>query len=84
MIKQMTLRRIPDPVENALRKRAKERGISLNRLSVELLSQALGVDQPVPQKRDLSGLSGFWKQKEYEEFQENTKCFDSIDPEIWS
>ena len=42
---------------------------------------------PTPEvkpRRDLSELSGSWTQEEYEEFQENTKCFDSIDKEIWS
>ncbi len=84
MIKQMTLRRIPDEVENALRNRANECGLSLNMLSIELLSQALGVDQLEKKRRDLSGFCGAWSEEDFKEFEQNTKCFESIDPEVWS
>ncbi|MDA3923153.1 MAG: hypothetical protein PF904_00445 [Kiritimatiellae bacterium] len=84
MIKQMTLRRIPDSVEKALRKRAKESGRSLNMVSIDLLSQALGVSQPNEKKRDLSELCGMWNADELKEFKCNTETFNAIDPELWS
>lgn len=83
MIKQMTLRQIPDQLEKALRHRAKERRVSLNKVSIELLSQALGVDPSVTKKRDLSEFCGVWSPDDLEEFEQNTGCFDTIDPEIW-
>jgi plasmid stability protein len=84
MIKQLTLRRIPDPLEKALRNRAKESGLSLNRVAIELLEQALGVDPSKNKRRDLSGFSGMWTQDNLKEFEQNTEGFNSIDPEIWS
>jgi len=84
MIKQMTLRRIPDSLEKALRNRAKESGLSLNKVSIELLEQALGVDSRKNKKRDLSEFSGMWTQDDLKEFEQNTQGFNSIDPEIWS
>ena len=83
MIKQMTLRRIPDQLEKALRHRAKKSGVSLNKVSIELLSQTLGVDPSATKKRDLSEFCGVWSQDDLEEFEQNTGCFDAIDPEIW-
>ncbi len=83
MIKQMTLRRIPDQLEKALRHRAKDSGLSLNRVSIELLSQALGVDSPATKKRNLSEFCGVWSQDDLKEFEQNTNCFDAIDAEIW-
>ena len=79
----MTLRRIPDPVDKELRKRAKESGRSLNRISIELLSEALGIDQSETRKRDLSEFCGVWGKKELSEFERNTEAFNSIDTEIW-
>ena len=84
MIKQMTLRRIPDSLEKALRNRAKEHGCSLNRVSIELLSQALGMNQSTTKRRDLSEFCGMWSKDAVKEFEQNTKRVDAIDPEIWS
>lgn len=83
MIKQMTLRRIPDRLEKALRLRAKTEGVSLNKITIELLSNALGIDSSATKKRDLSEFCGVWNQDDLKEFEQNTGCFDAIDPEIW-
>jgi len=58
MIAQMTLRRIPDAVEKKLRARSRRSGRSINRTTIELLEEALGVKTTDGKKRDLSMLSG--------------------------
>jgi plasmid stability protein len=59
---QITWRHLPDSVEEAIRKRAAQRHISLNRASAELLEQALGLSEG--QRRDLSDLAGTWSEGE--------------------
>ena len=84
MIAQMTLRRIPDAVEKKLRARSRRSGHSINRTTIELLEEALGVKASEGKKRDLSMLSGIWKEGEYREFERNTAIFEAIDAEVWA
>jgi plasmid stability protein len=83
VIKQMTLRRIPDAVEKGLRMRSVRTGRSLNRVTIELLEQALGAQDTVTRKRDLSGLAGKWSRQEGEAFERNVRVFEKIDEELW-
>ena len=69
MIAQMTLRRIPDAVEKRLRARSRRSGHSINRTTIELLEEALGVKPVEGKKRDSSMLTGAWQEAEYREFE---------------
>ena len=76
---QYTVRGVPREVDVVLRRKARQRGISLNHLLVEKLSEA----QPGPPKkyRDMSDLGGFWKEDpEFDRILEEQRV---IDPEIW-
>ena len=84
MIAQMTLRRIPDAVEKKLRARSRQSGHSINRTTIELLEEALGVKPVEGKKRDLSMLSGGWQEAEYREFERHTAMFEKIDKEVWA
>jgi len=84
MIAQMTLRRIPDAVEKKLRARSRRSGHSINRTTIELLEEALGVKASEGQKRDLSMLAGKWNEAEYREFERHTAIFEKIDAEVWT
>ena len=56
---QYTVRGVPADVDAALRRRARQRGVSLNRLLVEELAAAGGAG---PQRRrKLSDLPGRWR-----------------------
>lgn len=57
---QYTIRGIPQEVDKALRRRARQRGISLNRLLVEKLCVAGGVLEK-PRYRSLKSLGGRWR-----------------------
>ncbi len=80
---QITIRMIPDTVENEIRRLAAERRISLSKMVIFLLQEALGIDPGQNKKRDLSCIFGKWDRMDFEEFEENTKQFSTIDEEIW-
>lgn len=82
----LTLRKIPLPLEKRLRRMAKESHQSINKTAVELLSKGAGVG-PAPAKsrkyRDVLKILPKWTEKEYEEFTNNTRIFDTIDEAMW-
>ncbi len=84
MIAQMTLRHIPDEVEKGLRGRARKAGRSLNRATIDLLEQALGIRAMDAKKRDLSRFAGQWDREECQAFERNTQVFERIDDKVWS
>jgi plasmid stability protein len=83
MIAQMTLRHIPDNVGKGLRGRARKAGRSLNRSTIELLEQALGIRATDARRRDLSHFAGQWDREARRTFERNTQMFEQIDAEVW-
>ena len=49
----ISLRNLPGPVEKAVKARARERGLSLNRAVLSLLEEALGGTRPRKRRDDL-------------------------------
>jgi len=82
-MKQLTLRQIPQPVEQALRRRARRTGTSLNKAAIATLAGGLGLEQGPRKKRDLSRLAGRWTAEEAEQFAETLAVFEEIDEEVW-
>ena len=80
---QITLRNLPDPVERAIRRRAREKRISLNQSATELLQQALGTSGDVARHRNLRDLAGTWNDTEADAFDRRVEELRSIDPEVW-
>lgn len=80
---QITLRQIPDVLDNQLRSLASKNKTSLNKVVLTLLMKTLGISDDTEKKRDLKDLCGTWNKKQLDEFQKNTKEFNQIDPEIW-
>ncbi len=80
---QYTLRNIPKKVDQALRKKAKEQGRSLNDVAVEALAIISGVvESPKPIKYcDLSDIAGTYVHDPG--FEAAMKEQDQIDPEAW-
>src|SRR6202030_2670571 len=58
---QYTIRGVPREVDQALRRRARERRISLNRLLIEELAGASGASS-TRRFRSLKGLAGCWQE----------------------
>ena len=77
---QYTIRGIPREVDQTLRRRARQRGISLNRLLVEELSAAGGGGQSRRYRR-LKDLGGRWQNDP--QFDRVLKDQRRIDPGLW-
>jgi len=82
-MKQLTIRGVPQDLARALDRERRRRGVSLNRLVLELIRQSLGL---VPESRYDNGLrdhAGTWSDRQLEEFDGNTALFGQIDEELW-
>lgn len=83
-MKTLTLRGIDDTLADALKKASKESNTSINKTAIRLLREALGLDKKKYRTyHDLDHLAGTWTLKEYEQFQESIKDFETIDEELW-
>lgn len=82
----LTLRKIPQPIEQRLRQMAKDTHQSLNKTAVELLAKGVGIGSLSTKKkkyRDIAGVFPKWTEQEYLDFEKNTKIFDAIDESMW-
>ena len=77
---QYTVRGVPREVDKVLRRRARQRGISLNRLLIEELSAAGGGLQG-RRYRLLKDLGGRWQNDR--EFDRILAEHRRIDPDLW-
>jgi hypothetical protein len=78
---QYTLRNIPKKVDQALRRKAKVEGRSLNEVALEAIEQGLGIAHEAVAHHDLDFLVGTWV--EDPEFDAAVKAQNQIDPELW-
>ena len=81
---QYTLRNVPKKVDQALRKKAKAEGRSLNDVALEALAAGAGVPDEAAQRvkhMDLSDIAGTWV--EDPEFDRIIAEQDRVDPEKW-
>ena len=78
---QYTIRNLPARLDEAIRKRAKEEGKSLNTVAVEALMEAFGLRGSAPSHRDLGSLAGSWV--EDPALDEALREQRSIDDEMW-
>lgn len=78
---QYTIRNISDVLDDALRKRARETGKSLNETALEALAEGVGLAAPARRRRDLSDLVGKWKPDPA--LEEALADQDRVDPDLW-
>ena len=79
---QYTVRKIPKRLDRAIRERARREGKSLNRVTIEALMQAFGLDGERIRRRDLSDLAGSWKDDP--ETEQALAEQRRIDADLWS
>jgi hypothetical protein len=79
--RQYTIRNVPASVDRALRQRAKELGLSFNRVALDAL--AAGAGEPLRPKRDLSEIEGSLSSRDADRLEEEIRRQHRIDPEIW-
>jgi hypothetical protein len=60
---QYTVRGIPESLDKAIRRRARDEGKSLNEVTVEALVDGLGLGKESIALRDLSDIVGTWKKE---------------------
>jgi plasmid stability protein len=78
---QYTIRNVPDTLDEALRRAARERGKSLNEVAIEALARGAGVTGERVRQRDLTGIVGTWR--EDRAFDSALAAQDTIDEEMW-
>lgn len=79
----MTIRQIPDSLEEKIKALASQSGLSINKTVLHLLNKSLGLSDTGKVKRDVSALAGTWNKKDEKEFEKNMSVFNTIDEEVW-
>ena len=78
---QYTIRNVPEILDEALRRTARERGKSLNEIAIEALARGTGITQERSRQRDLSDVAGTWRKDIA--FDSALAAQDTIDKEMW-
>jgi len=78
---QYTIRNVPDTLDEALRRVARERGKSLNEVAIEALARGAGVSGERGRQRDLKDIAGTWRKDPA--FDSALDAQDTIDEEMW-
>ncbi len=85
-MKLVTLRNLPPELANAIRRRAKERGSSLNKAVISLLEERFGKGGRKRERavyHDLDALAGLWSKEEAARFETALRDQRAIDPDVW-
>ena len=78
---QYTIRNVPETLDDALRRAARERGKSLNEVAIEALARGAGITQDRSRQRDVRDIAGTWRKDPA--FDSALAAQDTIDEEIW-
>lgn len=78
---QYTIRNVPDVLDAALRRSAREQGKSLNEVTIEALARGAGLGENRLRQRDLGEIAGSWRKDPA--FERALAEQDKVDPELW-
>jgi hypothetical protein len=78
---QYTIRKVPNSLDVALRRRAREQGKSLNDVAIEALARGAGVSGVRSRQRDLRDIAGTWRSDRA--FDRAVAAQDTVDRELW-
>lgn len=78
---QYTIRNVPETLDEALRRAARQQGKSLNKVAIEALARGAGVTGECSRQRDLSDIAGTWRKDPA--FDSALAAQDTIDEEMW-
>jgi plasmid stability protein len=78
---QYTIRNVPDPLDEALRRKARGQGKSLNEVAVEALARGAGLSEHQCRYRDLSDIAHTWRSDPA--FDCAIAAQDTIDEDLW-
>lgn len=86
-MKAVTLRNIPPDLAKLVRKKAREKGVSINKAVISLLEESMGISSKKNGKKplyhDLDKLAGSWTEEEARDFDKALASQRIIDPELW-
>jgi hypothetical protein len=82
---QITLRGIDDEVEKKIRRMAREKGTSVNKVLLDLIHQQAGAKhrRGKPIGESIRKLAGTWTKKQAANFMESIKSCEQIDETMW-
>jgi hypothetical protein len=66
-------------MDGAIRRKAKQQGLSLNQAALEAMAHGLGLAEEKPEYHDLDDLAGTWV--EDPAFDEAIREMDTVDPD---
>ena len=85
---QLTIRGFGPRLEHVIRQRAKQEGLSLNKVVVRMLEEAAGLRRVPgpggPVGPALDELAGTWGAAEVRKFKQAVADFEQVDPDLWS
>lgn len=79
---QYTIRNVSDGLHRALRKKASERGVSLNALVLAALEAEAGLSSETPDRHDLDVFAGTWVDDRAVD--KALAAFRTVDPKDWA
>ncbi len=86
-MKNITIRGIDDPLDQALKALADREARSVNQLVLDMLRERFGLAKAArhsTRHHDLDGLFGTWSAEEYQRIQGAVETQRPLDPELWS
>jgi plasmid stability protein len=78
-MKSITIHGLDDALEERIRSKAGEEGLSLNETIKQLLRKSLGLSERQPDCRHFDDLFGTWSQADLQEFNRATDDLGQID-----
>ena len=82
---QITIRGMDDEVEERIRRMAREKGTSLNKVILDMINRHTGLKEKrqEPTGKSLRKLAGGWSRKQAADFMESIKSCEQIDEAMW-
>ena len=83
-MKSITIHGLEDDLDEKIRRKAEEEGLSLNKTIKLLVRGALGMgDKPRDRRIGFQDLFGTWSRADLEAFGRATEDFGRVDPKDW-
>jgi DNA polymerase III delta subunit len=82
----VTLRNLPKKLDQTIKRRAKEKGVSVNKAVISLLEEQLEMKsgKSATEYHDLDELAGSWTKAEADAFDNQLVHQRSIDSDLWA
>jgi len=81
-MKSISIHKIDDKLMALIEKKAREKGLSLNKTIKLLLAEAVGLK--LRKNDSFDEFCGVWSEDEFKEFEHRVADFNQIDPTDWT